>query len=256
MNFVISLPSANDRRLHIAQEFAKKSVAYTLFDAIQPHQIHLMEEKYNISLIDSGLTAGEKACFFSHVEIWNMMVEQEIPYVAIFEDDVFLGRDADNFLNNFDWVPENCHIIKLEMFDEYVLMDLKRIFLNNNHSLRRLRREHLGTAGYILSLNGAISYLKYIKGKDIIIPLDHLMFESYLEDGCYPIYQMVAGLSAQADRIGSNQLKSQLESDRNKNRTKNRKIRNNLSFILKVRREILRVIYQIKIKFCRVGFYL
>lgn len=255
MNFVISLPSADDRRLHIAEEFEKKSITYTFFDAVQPHQIHEMEEKYGFSLYNSCLTGGEKACFFSHVEIWNRAVEQKLPYVAIFEDDIFLCRDASDFLKNFDWVPQSCHIIKLEMFDEYVLMELNKIFLNNNYSLRKLKRKHLGTAGYILSLDGAISYLNYIKDKDINVPLDHLMFENYLKDGEYSVYQMVSGLSVQADRIGSSILKSQLERDRSKNKNNIAEIKNNLNLMQKIKREILRLIYQVKIKFCRVGFH-
>lgn len=255
MNFVISLPSANDRRLHIAEEFTKKSVDYTLFDAIQPHQIHLMEEKYNISLIDSGLTSGEKACFFSHVEIWNMMVEQKIPYVAIFEDDVFLSQKAYYFLQDFNWVPKDIHIIKLEMFEKYVLMSFNKVKLKKGQVLRKLEEKHLGTAGYILSLEGAKMYLDYIKNKGVNEPLDRLMFESFLRDGQSSVYQMVTGLSAQADRIGNESLVSQLEFDRKNNRLNQKNHKYKLSLMQKLNRELVRLVYQIKKRFCKVGFY-
>ena len=255
MNFVISLPSANDRRLHIAEEFTKKSVDYTLFDAIQPHQIHLLEEKYNIYLIDSGLTSGEKACFFSHVEIWNMMVEQKIPYVAIFEDDVFLSQKAYYFLQDFNWVPKDIHIIKLEMFEKYVLMSFNKVKLKKGQVLRKLEEKHLGTAGYILSLEGAKMYLDYIKNKGVNEPLDRLMFESFLRDGQSSVYQMVTGLSAQADRIGNESLVSQLEFDRKNNRLNQKNHKYKLSLMQKLNRELVRLVYQIKKRFCKVGFY-
>lgn len=255
MNFVISLASAKDRRLHIANEFETKSIKYHFFDAVQPDQIPLMEEKYGISLSNSKLTAGEKACFFSHVEIWKIAIENNLEYVALFEDDVFLGKDAGDFLSNFDWVPENFHIIKLEMFEEYVLMDFKRTSLKNRRSLRKLNEMHLGTAGYILSLEGAKDYLNYIKSKNINEALDHLMFESYLKTNRKIVYQMIPGLSAQADRIGKYNLESQLENDRKYNRLNYDIPKIKLTLIQKLKREFFRLIYQLKLKFCKVGFF-
>ncbi len=216
MNFVISLASAKERRLHIVNEFQAQNIEFIFFDAIQPEQISSMEEKYGISLINSGLTAGEKACFFSHVEIWNIAVSKEMKYIAIFEDDVFLAKKASSFLKNWDWIPPKINIIKLEMFEQYVLMSMNKIQLKNERFLRELKEKHLGTAGYILSFDGAKNYLKYIKDKNIESPLDRLIFENYLNDGYEIIYQMVPGLSAQADRIGKSEFESQLEIDRKK----------------------------------------
>ena len=54
MNFVISLASAKERRLHIINEFEAQNIEFYFFDAIQPNQIPSMEEKYEVSLINSG----------------------------------------------------------------------------------------------------------------------------------------------------------------------------------------------------------
>ncbi|MCF0262995.1 glycosyltransferase family 25 protein [Acinetobacter guillouiae] len=255
MNFVISLASAKERRLHIINEFEAQNIEFYFFDAIQPNQIPSMEEKYEVSLINSGLTAGEKACFFSHVEIWNMVASKGMKHVAIFEDDVFLGNNANSFLKSLDWIPPKINIIKLEMFEEYVLMSLNKIPLENNRLLRELKEKHLGTAGYILSLEGARNYLKYIKDKNVEVPLDRLMFENYLNDGDELVYQMVPGLSAQADRIGKSELESQLEIDRKENQLGKEKRKQKLAFMQKLKREILRFLYQVRIKFCKIGFY-
>lgn len=255
MNFVISLASAKERRLHIINEFEAQNIEFIFFDAIQPHQISVMEEKFGVSLINSGLTLGEKACFFSHVEIWNMAVSKEIEYVAIFEDDVFLAKKAHNFLKSMDWIPEKINIIKLEMFEQYVLMSRNKIQLKNEGLLKELKEKHLGTAGYILSLEGAKKYLKYIKDKNIEAPLDRVIFENYLNDGDEIIYQMVPGLSAQADRIGKNEFQSQLEIDRKNNELAKHKHKKNLNFSQKLKREILRLFYQLRLRFCKIGFY-
>lgn len=255
MNFVISLSSAKDRRLHIEDEFSAKNISYHFFDAIQPNHISSMEAKTGISLLESGLTAGEKACFFSHVEVWNIMIEKQLPYVAVFEDDVFLSQKAYHFLLDFNWVPKDIHIIKLEMFEEYVLMSFNKVKLKKGQVLRKLQEKHLGTAGYILSLEGAKMYLDYIKNKGVNEPLDRLMFESFLRDGQSSVYQMVTGLSAQADRIGNESLVSQLEFDRKNNRLNQKNHKYKLSLMQKLNRELVRLVYQIKKKFCKVGFY-
>ncbi len=255
MNFVISLVSAKDRRLHIENEFSAKNISYHFFDAIQPDQISFMETKTGISLLASGLTAGEKACFFSHIEVWNMMVEKQLPYVAIFEDDVYLSEKARYFLLDFNWIPKDIHIIKVEMFESYVLMGFNKVKLREGQVLRKLEEKHLGTAGYILSLEGAKMYLSYMKSKEVNEPLDRLMFERFLNDGQSSVYQMVTGLSAQADRIGNESLVSQLEFDRKNNRLNQKNYKYKLSLIQKINRELVRLVYQIKKKFCKVGFY-
>ena len=81
------------------------------------------------------------------------------------------------------------------------------------------------------------------------------MFESYLKTGRKPVYQMIPSLSAQADRIGTNMLESQLESDRKNNRLNFSLHKTELNLMQKLRRELFRLIYQVKIKFCKVGFY-
>ena len=69
------------------------------------------------------------------------------------------------------------------------------------------------------------------------------------------IYQMVPGLSAQADRIGKSEFESQLEIDRKKNQLTKDKHKQKLSLVQKLKREILRLVYQLRLRFCKIGFY-
>lgn len=68
---------------------------------------------------------------------------------------------------------------------------------------------------------------------------------------------MVPGLSAQADRIGKSEFESQLEIDRKKNQLAkdNHKYKQKLGLLQKIKREILRLFYQLKLRFCKIGFY-
>lgn len=254
MNYVISLSSAKERRKHISEEFGRQSIGFKFFDAIEPYQLADCESKYGISLKDSGLTSGEKACFFSHIELWNKAIENNLSFIAIFEDDIFLGKNAQLFLNNYDWIPQNYDILKLEMFYHFVLMDFNKFPLLNKRYLRTLKKRHLGTAGYILSLEGAKSYLSFIKNHPIKNPLDHIMFEDYLDQGELKVSQMVPAICVQADRVGSDKFKSQLEKERVIKRSEISNVKQKLFFTEKFKREIKRLIVKVKIRFCKIGF--
>ncbi len=75
-----------------------------------------------LNVEDEYLTGGELACFMSHVSIWQKMVDEQLPYVAIFEDDVFLGERAFEIFNSSSWIQEEWHTIKTEAFSEKVLL--------------------------------------------------------------------------------------------------------------------------------------
>jgi len=257
VNYVISLSSALERREHIFEEFSKQSIDFEFFNAVEPDQLDFLENKYGISLKDSGLTAGEKACFFSHMELWNMAVEKNMPYITIFEDDILLGENVKGFLDEINWLPKDIDIVKLEFFSDRILMELNRKKINkyqHHRNLRALKEKHLGTAGYILSYKGALSYLNYIKNNLVSMPLDHIMFESYLSDGVYKVYQMTPALCIQADRYGVAGLESQLEYERTINRDNLKRDKVKLNFISKVKREVSRLIYQILLSFCKIRF--
>ena len=52
----------------------------------------------------------------SHIAVWLRAKELGLKYVAIFEDDVYLGENATLFLNSSNWIPKNIDVIKLETF--------------------------------------------------------------------------------------------------------------------------------------------
>ena len=90
---VISLKDAQDRRQHIAEQFENKNIPYEFFDAIDATQIDAIARELNMSIANTLLGKNEIACFLSHASIWQLAVDNNYPYVCIFEDDVYLGED-------------------------------------------------------------------------------------------------------------------------------------------------------------------
>ncbi len=242
-NIVISLKTAAARREHIVQEFDKQNIGFEFFDALTPDLARPLAEKMQLNIRDEFLSPGELACFMSHVSIWQKMVDEHIPHLAIFEDDVYLGNAAE-LLNNAGWINPNWDIIKTEAFaDQVFLGNAQSEIANGTRHIVQLTGKNLGTAGYILSLEGAQKYLEYVK-KIQLIPLDQVMFDEFIRHTFHPVYQMTPALCIQEMMLFP-EKKTTLSSDllaERKARMKKQKKKG----LAKVRLEILRILKQIK----------
>lgn len=196
-NYVISLQSATDRRAHIEQEFAKHKVEFEFFDALTPDKATEFAATLPLKVADSNLTAGEIACMMSHVALWKKTVDENIPYITIFEDDIYLGEDAQSMLNDYQWIKPEWHIIKIEAFAKKTYISNKsHEVLKGKRRVVQLQGKNLGTAGYILSNKGAQTYLDYIQSH-ALLPLDRLMFDDFITHSDEPVQQLIPAICIQ-----------------------------------------------------------
>lgn len=216
-SYVISLTTAHNRRIHIQNEFDKQAISFEFFDAITPDLIEATCQKLGINLLNNQrLSKGEKACFLSHVCLWQKMLDENMDCLAIFEDDVFLGEHAHLFLDDNKWLENISYdIIKLETWQELVHLGKTSVTIHNR-KLHPLKSTHVGACGYIINQSGAKQALDYIKSlpSDYIFALDHVIFGALLEK--LKIHQLSPALAIQADRH-NNELVSQLEHERRQN---------------------------------------
>ena len=195
--FIISLTSATDRRQHIRSEFNKHQVDYEFFDALTPDIANPYANKLGLNLSTANLTAGEVACMMSHVALWEKIINEDLDYATIFEDDIYLGEDSAALLNSTNWIKPDWHIIKIEAFAKktYLANKTHEVLANKRH-VTQLKGKNLGTAGYILSKQGAKVYLDYLKSH-ALLPLDRIMFDDFIHQGSEPVQQLVPALCIQ-----------------------------------------------------------
>ncbi|NUG82314.1 glycosyltransferase family 25 protein, partial [Acinetobacter bereziniae] len=86
--FVISLSTAQERRKHILAEFTKQEVDFEFFDAITPANINLVASQLGLIEFTTGLHENEVACLLSHMILWKKAIDEQLDYIAIFEDDI------------------------------------------------------------------------------------------------------------------------------------------------------------------------
>lgn len=237
---VISLKCASKRREHIHQQFHGNDLSYSFFDAISPDTAQKQAQVLGIKYDTQGLTENELACLISHASLWDKIVTDKIPYMAIFEDDVYLGEDAGYYLNKTQWINPDWHIIKLEAFSDNVFLDKKAHILDKgNRVISQLTGKNLGAAGYILSEKGAYFLLDYIRRNLVLEPLDHIVFDRCTKLNEIKIYQMNPALCIQSfiyDGSHAN-FPSALEGERYLKRRSESKKR---SIIQKIKRELSR----------------
>lgn len=240
---VISLKTAKDRRNHILSEFGQQNINFQFFDALTPEMALKLSTNMNLGFNHDRLTGGELACFMSHVSLWKKMVVENIPYMAIFEDDVFLGKNVTNFFNSSEWIDKDCHIIKTEFFTRKIIVGQAKKIESTTRHIAQLKSKNLGTAGYILSLEGAMSYLRYIENNELI-PLDEMMFDHYIKANELPVHQTFPALCIQEMMLYPDKktnLASDLLAERKARMQKFKK-----KGVDKVKQELLRIIDQLR----------
>lgn len=223
-NFVISIQSATERRQHIENEFGKHSVPFQFFDAVTPAtNLDSSIDNFLPNLKMANLTAGEKACFMSHFVLWKKCVDENLPYIAVFEDDVILGKNANDFLNHSEWLYARfaknlAWIIRLETFLHSVHTQPSRIAPFQYREFEQLNSLHLGTAGYLISQQACQILIEKIQTlpDSELTPLDNLIYEVLLHQIEMTVYQLNPSLCVQEEVLHkeNSQLGSGLQPER------------------------------------------
>lgn len=244
-NYVISLSSEMGRREHITKEFSKQNIPFTFFDAITPQYNTEFANNIGMNISKLDLTSGEISCFLSHIALWKHALDNNLDYITIFEDDIYLGENSLLFLNNTDWISGEFDIIKLEAFYSSIEVEKKLAKKTlDDRMIYPLLSKHIGGAGYILSKKVIKTLLDDITTNDNFKALDHYLFEDLLNNKSLNIVQILPAICIQDSILNGSHdhFFSSLEIERRKRLNKNIK---DISLVKKVRREILRLFSQI-----------
>ena len=258
-NVVISISTANKRRNHIIEQFGQKQIPFEFFDAFTPSEqldIHLLTYLPNIQ-ITSKLTAGEKGCLMSHFMLWKKCVEDNLDYISIFEDDILLGENAEQFLANDEWLKvrfnfQEIFVLRLETFLMPVQLEHQQQILPfQERYMDILKSKHFGTAGYIIS-NAAARYLINLfenLAVDKVNAIDEIMFNEQVNVGIYRVYQLNPAICVQELQLNQEEslLVSDLEQER-KNRPKIKKNKTLKQRLVRIKENIIRALNKDKWK--------
>lgn len=227
-NFVISISTADKRRNHIIQQFGQQNIPFEFFDAFTPSERlndHLQRYLPNVAATPK-LTMGEKGCLMSHFMLWKKCVDDDLDFITLFEDDILLGENAEQFLAEDEWLKvrfnfQDIFVLRLETFLMPVKLERQQgILPYHQREIDILKSKHFGTAGYIIS-NAAARYLINVFEElavEDVKAIDEIMFNEWVNVESYQVYQLNPAICVQELQLNqeSSTLMSGLQEERKK----------------------------------------
>lgn len=158
--FVISLARAAERRADITGRLNAAGVDYELVDAVDGMtlDLHALGDR----IVNRALTPGQVACFLSHYNLWQRMVDEQIPAALMLEDDAVWEDDfwqVARMLPQLKWQWDfiNCAYPRPIKAETIICQ------LGGKRRLVRGKRPSWFTISYAVSLGGAVKLLKHCR---------------------------------------------------------------------------------------------
>ena len=205
--YVVSLKDSVDRRKSIITQCEKLGIKPIFIDVIYGKDLTKSEisqycnQNKAKQLFGRELLLGEVGCALSHKKIYQKMIDDNIPYAVILEDDAVVKEGFNEvvslvYKNNLSW-----HIILLghyrgfEHNQETNSIDSiwSRHSLNKTYRLGKIVKGGLGAHGYIISQEGAKQILDFLEYDELYLPIDKITSNNIIKVcGLSPVVITVA----------------------------------------------------------------
>ena len=174
--YVINLDRSIDRFAHITRLLSDFNLDLVRVSAVDGDRLpeHEQAQWRAHNRIWSPMSAREIGCFLSHRNTWTMIVESGQPWAFVCEDDIHVSENFPKFLANSDWLPNAADIVKAETMRSRIEMSVATTAEIFGHTLRRLKSEHLGSAGYFVSREACTKLLDLTA--EYCEPADRVLF--------------------------------------------------------------------------------
>ena len=156
--FVINMETCKERFDATYERLMQSQVVATRFNAtvgkaLTPEEVsHWYDAAANQRYYHRDLTLGEIGCYISHMRVWQKVVDENIPYAIVLEDDLHIEPSFAALLANIasltDW-----DLIKLS--DNRANPFFQQQPLSEGFTLGNYRKVPNGTQGYAISLSGS-----------------------------------------------------------------------------------------------------
>ena len=246
--YIINLDRSKERYAFVKAQFYKFGIQHKRIAAIDKD----CSDDYGRMQTDCTnwpvLYDAEIACFLSHIKCWEAIAQGEDSCGAVFEDDVLISKDLNRVLAGSE-LPVGVDILCVESFNCSVKLKKYGAIDFFGRKAEAIVDFQPGSAGYILTKDAAEKLLE-LSTHGINCPVDHFLFDPHFEAMKHlNVRQLNAGLVIQQDRlcIENRVFQSEVGLRSSSNLLLLKKAP--LSFSKKVKREILRILNKMYLKF-------
>jgi glycosyl transferase family 25 len=181
--WIISLPSAGERRRVVVEGFEQLNIPFELVDGVDGNALSSEEwGRYSRrrSLLETGrpLARGELGCALSHLGLYERMQRESIPRAVIVEDDVVPTADLVPVLRELDRVPGDWDVVTLHaLFDIADPTPVGDATIAGRYHVCRYRGPLFGAQCYAITRAAAARMLTV--GSPVGLPADDLLFRRF-----------------------------------------------------------------------------
>ncbi|MFQ3248221.1 glycosyltransferase family 25 protein [Glaciecola sp.] len=170
--YLINLARSTDRLAACARQFEEHELSFERIEAIDGDKLSpaSISEIYDFShsSYHKHMTNGEIACYLSHVKVWQKVVDEQLDYAVILEDDILLKDDILEGLEAVHQIQQPWDLIKLAEAPE------KRKVVHqypvDDFSLVTYNKVPIRCCAQVISLSGAKKLLA--KSANVTRPID------------------------------------------------------------------------------------
>jgi len=167
------------------------------FDAKNYHQESKKEQKLFNGKFQSlaKYQPGVRGCFISHLRIWKRMIDQNIPYATVFEDDALFNSKFTEIYNSLHLQDINLLYIGGRFQDNFTMPSDKITKINetigiHNYTTWEPRFHDRTTHGYIISYQLAKFFIELVNIQETFEAVDYFMVFS-LKNNKIPVYSTI-----------------------------------------------------------------
>lgn len=186
--FVINLPQSINRYDYMSDILEAKGLKYSFIEAVNGRAMsdddvaEVCDQIKAKKVFGRELLLGEIGCALSHKKIYQKIVDENIPYAVILEDDAIVKSDFKRVVSlviekniSYDVVllGHNRGFKNEEVIDSVDSL-WWRYLLNKNYRLGMLVKGGLGTYGYMISQKGAKRILEFLECNSLYLPIDKI----------------------------------------------------------------------------------
>lgn len=182
--FVISLPCETKRREQVAAHLNERGIPFTFFDAVDGrkfdiHTMPIYSGARRRACFGRDLRGGEIGCLLSHKSVAQKIVDENIPYALVLEDDVILSPDFARVLRDVMNLSYPWELVRFLGSAKVAAARQRTVAkIDDHYRLTRLSTAPGGAHAYLLSLSGAHKLLRALER--IYLPVDMIMSRPWM----------------------------------------------------------------------------
>lgn len=176
--FVINMERSSDRRQSMAAQFGRLGIDFEFFAATDGEKLTQREparydEQFSIAQISRPMSRSEIGCYLSHARLWTKIVDEDIPWAVVLEDDVDIMGDLTGIVSAIGALPFEWDLIRLAGLGSPRALPL--CVLTGDANLATLLQGAGGTQAYCVSFRGARKLLDYATPRVVGTVDDHVI---------------------------------------------------------------------------------